>query len=148
MPAVNARRALESERGAELIEMAVVLPVLLLVIMGVVDFGFLFQRYVVLTNAVMEGARVATLPGYSSDDAEARVQASGGSRGRAGNAARRRRRNVARRAGDRHARLHPGLHRPHRRAVQRQRWRRDPDRPFHHAEPDGRRSMSCTRMPR
>jgi Flp pilus assembly protein TadG len=39
------------EDGAELIEMAIVLPLLLLLIMGIVDFGFMFQRYVVLTNA-------------------------------------------------------------------------------------------------
>ena len=36
------------------------------------EFGFLFQRYVVLTNAAVEGARVATLPGYSDEDAIAR----------------------------------------------------------------------------
>jgi Flp pilus assembly protein TadG len=63
-----------SERGAELIEMAIVTPILLLLVFGIVDFGFLFQRYVVLTNAAVEGARVATMPGYTSDDAEARVQ--------------------------------------------------------------------------
>ncbi len=68
------RHVLRSERGAELIEMAIVLPLLLLLIMGMIDFGFLFQRYVVLTNAAMEGARVATLPGYSSNDVIARVQ--------------------------------------------------------------------------
>ena len=70
-----------SERGAELIELAVALPLLLLVAMGIVDFGFLFQRYLVLTNAAMEGARVAVLPGYSIADAQARAstyaQASG-----------------------------------------------------------------------
>jgi len=55
--------------------MAIVLPLLLLLIMGMVDFGFLFQRYVVLTNAAAEGARVGTLPGYSPADAVARVQA-------------------------------------------------------------------------
>jgi TadE-like protein len=64
-----------SERGAEVIEFAIVLPVLLLVIFGLVDFGFLFQRYVVLTNAAMEGARVAVLPGYSDPDTVARVTA-------------------------------------------------------------------------
>lgn len=63
-----------SEQGAELIEMALVLPLLLLIVLGIVDFGFLFQRYVVLTNAAMEGARVATLPGYNASDAIARVQ--------------------------------------------------------------------------
>lgn len=55
--------------------MALVTPLLLLLVMGVVDFGFLFQRYVVLTNAAVEGARVATMPGYSVADAQARVQA-------------------------------------------------------------------------
>jgi Flp pilus assembly protein TadG len=62
-----------SERGAEVIEFAIILPVLLLVVFGIVDFGFLFQRYVVLTNAAMEGARVAVLPGYSQTDAETRA---------------------------------------------------------------------------
>lgn len=66
-------RLCRSERGAEVIEFALVLPLLLLVVFGIVDFGFLFQRYVVLTNAAMEGARVAVLPGYSDTDAEARA---------------------------------------------------------------------------
>jgi len=61
------------ERGAELIEMAIALPLLLLVVLGIVDFGFLFQRYLVLTNAAMEGARVAVLPGYSIADAQSRA---------------------------------------------------------------------------
>ena len=63
-----------SERGAELIEMVVVLPLLLLVMFGIIDFGFMFQRYVVLTNAAMEGARVAILPGYTTADAEDRAE--------------------------------------------------------------------------
>ncbi len=66
-------RVWKSERGAELIEMAIALPLLLFVVMGIVDFGFLFQRYLVLTNAAMEGARVAVLPGYSIADAQARA---------------------------------------------------------------------------
>jgi Flp pilus assembly protein TadG len=64
-----------SERGAELVEFAIVLPLMLLIVMGIVDFGFMFQRYVVLTNAAMEGARVAVLPGYQRADVLARVQA-------------------------------------------------------------------------
>lgn len=66
---------LRDERGAELIEFAVALPLLLFVVLGVVDFGFMFQRYLVLTNAAMEGARVAMLPGYSTADAQARASA-------------------------------------------------------------------------
>jgi Flp pilus assembly protein TadG len=67
------RRLRQSDQGAELIEMAIVTPLLLLLILGMVDFGFLFQQYVVLTNAAVEGARVASLPGYSDDDVTARV---------------------------------------------------------------------------
>jgi hypothetical protein len=55
---------LPSERGAALVEFALALPLLLVVIGGIVDFGFLFQRYEVLTNAAREGARLASLPGY------------------------------------------------------------------------------------
>lgn len=62
-----------SDRGAELIEMVVVLPLLLLMMFGIIDFGFMFQRYVVLTNAAMEGARVGVLPGYSAADAQDRA---------------------------------------------------------------------------
>lgn len=74
------RQSWTSERGAELIEMAIALPLLLLVVMGIVDFGFLFQRYLVLTNAAMEGARVGVLPNYQLSDAEdrARTYAAGG----------------------------------------------------------------------
>lgn len=66
-------RRTRSERGAELIEFALVFPLLLLLVLGMVDFGFLFQRYEVLTNAAREGARIAVLPGYSNSDVQSRV---------------------------------------------------------------------------
>jgi len=62
-----------AEDGAALIEFAIVLPLMLLVLFGTIDFGLLFQRYQVVTNAAREGARIAVLPGYSDADAEARV---------------------------------------------------------------------------
>ena len=64
---------LKSERGAELIEFALIFPLLLLVLLGIIDFGFLFQRYEVLTNATREGARIAVLPGYSDADVKSRI---------------------------------------------------------------------------
>jgi hypothetical protein len=63
-----------SDKGAELIEMAIVLPILLFIFAGIIDFGFMFQRYEVLTNAAREGARMGTLPGYSKPDIIARVE--------------------------------------------------------------------------
>lgn len=64
-------RRWKSEKGAELIEFALTFPVLLLVAMGIMDFGLLLQRYEVLTNAAREGARVAVLP--ANYDVTARV---------------------------------------------------------------------------
>jgi Flp pilus assembly protein TadG len=46
---------------------------LLLVVLGIVDFGFLFQRMEVVTNAAREAARVRVLPGYADSDAKARA---------------------------------------------------------------------------
>ena len=64
MAPIRALRSRFSERGAALVEFALVAPLLLVVIAGIVDFGFLFQRYEVLTNAAREGARLGSLPGY------------------------------------------------------------------------------------
>jgi Flp pilus assembly protein TadG len=66
-------RGLRGRSGAELIEFALVLPLLLFVIAGIIDFGFLFQSYEVVTNAAREGARVGVLPGYDDPDIQARV---------------------------------------------------------------------------
>ncbi len=57
------------ERGAALVEFALCLPLLLVVIAGIVDFGFAFQRYEVITNAAREGARLGTLPQYTGNNA-------------------------------------------------------------------------------
>lgn len=62
-----------SERGAELVEFALVLPVLLLVGLGICDFGMLFQRYEIVTNAAREGARAAAV-GLSQQQIETVVE--------------------------------------------------------------------------
>jgi len=78
MAALNSgRRRRRADRGAELIELAIVLPILLLVLAAIIDFGFLFQKWESLTNAAREGARIATLPGYTGGaggDVEARIR--------------------------------------------------------------------------
>jgi Flp pilus assembly protein TadG len=62
-----------AQSGAELVEFAMVLPIMLLVFGGIVDFGLLLQRQQVVTNAAREGARLAVLPGYTAADVQARV---------------------------------------------------------------------------
>ena len=66
-------RRWSSERGAELLELAIALPILMLIIGGVVDFAIMFQRYEVVTNAAREGARVAVLPDFATADIQSRV---------------------------------------------------------------------------
>lgn len=66
-------RRLRSERGAELIETALTLPLILLVVVGIIEFGFVFQKYEVITNAAREGARVLVLPAFGPADAQTRV---------------------------------------------------------------------------
>jgi Flp pilus assembly protein TadG len=61
-------RSNERERGANLIEAALVLPLLLLLLAGVVDLGRAFYSYVTLTNAVREGARFASRFPYEGNE--------------------------------------------------------------------------------
>lgn len=67
-------KRLGGEEAAQLVEFALVLPMLLLVVLGIGEFGFIFQRYEVVTNAAREGARMAVLPGYTTADVDARVR--------------------------------------------------------------------------
>lgn len=55
--------------------MAFTLPLLVFVLVGIMDFGFLFQRYETVTNAAREGARIGVLPGYQDADIGLRVNA-------------------------------------------------------------------------
>lgn len=74
MPRARASTRRHSQRGAEVVEFALVLPVLLLIGLGICDFGMLFQRYEVVTNAAREGARAAAV-GLSQEQIETVVEA-------------------------------------------------------------------------
>ena len=67
-------RMRKGERGSALIEAALTLPLLLLVSVGIFEFGRVFQTWQVLTNAAREGARLAVLPGAVSSDVQTRVR--------------------------------------------------------------------------
>ena len=67
-------RLRRDQRGAALLEMAFTLPLLLLISVGIFEFGRAFEVWQVLTNAAREGARVAVLPGSRDAMVTARVQ--------------------------------------------------------------------------
>jgi Flp pilus assembly protein TadG len=48
-------------KGQSLVEAAIIMPVMLLLIMGIIDFGLLFNNYILISNAAREGARKAAL---------------------------------------------------------------------------------------
>lgn len=56
----GARRA----RGQSLVEFSLVVGPLLLLILGVIQFGLIFNSYVTMTNAAREGARTGTIYVY------------------------------------------------------------------------------------
>jgi len=62
------------DRGAALLEMALTLPLLLLVCVGILEFGRAYQTWQVITNAAREGARIAVLPGMDDAAVRSRVQ--------------------------------------------------------------------------
>ncbi len=58
-----------ARRGAAIVEMAVVSPLLLTMIFGVIEFGNSFMIRQMLTNAAREGARVAVIQPVADDSA-------------------------------------------------------------------------------
>jgi Flp pilus assembly protein TadG len=62
------------ERGAALLEMALTLPLLLFLCIGILEFGRAYQTWQVLTNAAREGARIAVLPGMDDNAVRSRVK--------------------------------------------------------------------------
>jgi Flp pilus assembly protein TadG len=55
------------ERGAALIEFAIILPLLCALIFGIIDFGFMVNRDTLINNAAREGAREGTLNPVEAD---------------------------------------------------------------------------------
>jgi len=66
------RRRRFGRRGAATVELAVVTPILLAMVGGIIEYGYVFMAQSVLTNATREACRVATLPGSETADVETR----------------------------------------------------------------------------
>lgn len=56
----------ERRRGAALIELALILPIFFMVVLGIIEFGRAMMVSQLVTNAAREGARMAILDGSSN----------------------------------------------------------------------------------
>jgi Flp pilus assembly protein TadG len=73
---------IRNQKGQAFVEFAVVLPILLLLVFGIIQFGIAFNNYLTLTDAVRAGARQAAVSRTLPDrvgPAVARVRAAAAS---------------------------------------------------------------------
>lgn len=72
---IAARRATKDpDRGAVAAEFALILPLLILVVFGIIQFAIAFNRQQAVHAAAREGARLASLPTTSESEACDRVE--------------------------------------------------------------------------
>lgn len=60
-------KKLKNQKGQALVEFTIVLPILMLLIMGIFQFGMMLNAYITIGNAAREGARAGII---GSSDAE------------------------------------------------------------------------------
>jgi len=66
------KKRLNNEKGQSMVEFALIMPILLLIIVGIIEFGFMFSSFLTLTNASREAVRALSL---GSTDASATQRA-------------------------------------------------------------------------
>ncbi len=57
----------DDERGAAAVEFALVVPLLLMLVFGIVDFGYMINRASIVNNAARDAAREGSLHGTQAD---------------------------------------------------------------------------------
>lgn len=70
---VTGRRRERADRGAAMVEMAIILPILIMLVFGIIQFAIAFNRTQGLHAAAREGARTASISTASVGDINARV---------------------------------------------------------------------------
>jgi Flp pilus assembly protein TadG len=68
------KRLKKNERGAALLETAITVPIILVVCVGIFEFGRAYETWQVLTNAAREGARLSVIQGSKDDDVKTRIK--------------------------------------------------------------------------
>jgi len=61
------RRRGKKQRGQSLVEFALIAPLFLLLVFGIVDFGIAFYSWITITNAAREGARLGAVQGTEAE---------------------------------------------------------------------------------
>jgi Flp pilus assembly protein TadG len=61
---MNRLRSRRGEDGAAAVEFALVVPILLAILFGIVTFGFLFAQNLAISNAARQGARFGAVQGH------------------------------------------------------------------------------------
>jgi Flp pilus assembly protein TadG len=64
---LTTQRKPANERGAALLEFALVAPILILLVFGIVEYGMFFKDYLTVSNATRAGARVGSAAGSNAD---------------------------------------------------------------------------------
>ena len=67
---IRRHRIIKSEKGASAVEFALILPILVMLIFGIYQFGIAYNRYIAITHAAREGARLAAVIKYEDFDAD------------------------------------------------------------------------------
>jgi Flp pilus assembly protein TadG len=70
---IKRRNSIRGQRGQTLVEFTIILPILLLLILGILQFGVVFNNYITLTDAVRAGARQAAVGRSVADPVGAAV---------------------------------------------------------------------------
>lgn len=60
-------KRLTNQSGQSLVEFAIILPILLLLIMGIIEFGLIMNSCLTIQNASREGARIGIVGAADSD---------------------------------------------------------------------------------
>jgi Flp pilus assembly protein TadG len=75
---MDTRRRLRRQRGAVAVEFALIMPVLLLILVGTLEFGRVWSQMQVFQGAAREGARCAAVKATSACVIQDRINASSG----------------------------------------------------------------------
>jgi Flp pilus assembly protein TadG len=54
-------KIIKKENGASAVEFAIILPILVILVFGIFEFGIAYNNWIALTHAAREGARIAAV---------------------------------------------------------------------------------------